>query len=98
MFSIGVAQGQVLPASAEQPFPIAGTPVATAQELARHAEAADLRVAADVAIQLGDRYELAAVADGAPAGSRRVSGAPHERRASARRNDSPVAGPNWRWC
>ena len=71
---VGIAQGQVLPASGVQPFPLSGRPVARARELARAASAGVVSAASDVAVQIGDRYALAPFDNGQPSGASRVVG------------------------
>jgi DNA-binding SARP family transcriptional activator len=71
--AVGIAQGQVLPASDSQPFPLSGRPVAQARELARGAAAGEVATAAEVATQVADRYTLAPSSTGLPAGAQRVA-------------------------
>ena len=73
--AVGVAQGQVLPASGASPFPLSGRPVAQARELARAAAAGDVAAAADVASQISARFAVTALAD-APVGAHRVVALP----------------------
>ena len=74
--AIGVAQGQVLPASGASPFPLSGRPVTQARELARAATAGEVAVAGDVASQISSRYEVTALAGETPRGAHRVIALP----------------------
>jgi DNA-binding SARP family transcriptional activator len=70
--AVGVAQGQVLPASQTRPFPLSGRPALAARELARAAGTGEVAVALEVVAQISDRYALAAMGGGAPAGAQRL--------------------------
>ncbi len=74
--ALGVAQGQVLPASGASPFPLSGRPVAEARELARAAAAREVAAASDVASQVSARYSVTALAGDVPAGAHRVIALP----------------------
>ena len=74
--ALGVAQGQVLPASGASPFPLSGRPVAEARELARAAAAGEVAAASDVASQVSARYSVTALAGDVPAGAHRVIALP----------------------
>ncbi len=56
--AIGIAEGQVLPAAADVPFPLSGSPVGRAQELARSSQFGSVCVSGDVAHRLSHRYRL----------------------------------------
>jgi DNA-binding SARP family transcriptional activator len=70
--AVGVAQGQVLPASAASPFPLSGRPVTQARELARAGTAGEVVVAGEVASQVPARYARTQLTGGAPAGAQRI--------------------------
>jgi DNA-binding SARP family transcriptional activator len=72
--AVGIAQGQVLPASDMQPFPLSGRPVALVRDLARGAGAGEVAVAADIAAQISDRYVVVPLAAGQPPGAHRLVG------------------------
>jgi len=69
--AVGVAQGQVLPASETRLFPLAGRPAAQARTLARAAGPGEVAVAGEVVAQITPRYEVLPLA-GVP-GSHRVA-------------------------
>ncbi len=70
--AVGVAQGQVLPASQTRSFPLSGRPALVARELARAVGMGEVAVAGDVVAQLSGRYALAAPPGDAPAGAQRL--------------------------
>jgi DNA-binding SARP family transcriptional activator len=61
--SIGLAQGQVLPSGRERVFPISGTPVRAARDLARHAATAEIAAPAALRAELEREFDLQAVVD-----------------------------------
>lgn len=82
-FAIGLAEGQVLPASGEVPFPLAGSPVERAQGLARAAPFGSVQVSGDIANRLSHRYRLEPSRSEMPGDAWRItdrlSGVPRER-------------------
>lgn len=88
-FAVGIARGLVLPAGRGEPLPIAGQPVAVAQDLARSAALDGVLVAADIAAQVADHYALGPGGAAAPAGSRCLVG---EQAADGARHAADFAG------
>ena len=79
--AVGVAQGQVLTASDEWPFPLAGRPVRQARQLARAACPGEVVAEGDVVSQLPARYTVSVVtanAADALAGAHRVVARPSD--------------------
>lgn len=56
--AVGIAEGQVLPAAGDEPFPLAGSPLGRARELARSSRSGTVTVSGDVANRLSHRYRL----------------------------------------
>jgi DNA-binding SARP family transcriptional activator len=72
LLAVGVAQGQVLPASETRLFPLSGRPTFAARQLAGAVGAGEVAVAPEVVAQIFGRYALGALGSGAPVGAQRL--------------------------